>query len=67
MLFFGLAYAFVYGSVASARPTGVVHRGWRLATIMWLSTLFSEFMGMRDNSDGGERRLKTWRITLGNS
>jgi hypothetical protein len=45
MLFFGLAYAFVYCSVAPAWPAGVGRRGWRLALIIWLSTIFSEFMG----------------------
>jgi hypothetical protein len=45
MLLFALAYAFVYRSIASAWPAGVRPRGWRLAVIVWLSTLFSEFMG----------------------
>jgi hypothetical protein len=44
-MLFGLAYAFVYRSVAPAWPSGVSRRGWRLAVIVWLSTVFSEFMG----------------------
>lgn len=45
MLLFGLAYAFVYRSVAAGWPPGVSRRAWRLASIIWLSTVFSEFMG----------------------
>jgi hypothetical protein len=45
MVLFGLAYAFVYRSVAAAWPKGVVGRGWRLALIVWIGTVFSEFIG----------------------
>jgi hypothetical protein len=45
MLLFALAYAFVYRSVAPAWPSGVSRRAWRLALLIWLSTVFSEFMG----------------------
>ncbi|MGH9159927.1 MAG: hypothetical protein ACRD2X_08070 [Vicinamibacteraceae bacterium] len=45
MLLFGLAYAFVYRSVAPGWPPGVSRRVWRLALVIWLSTVFAEFMG----------------------
>jgi hypothetical protein len=45
MFLFGLAYAFLYRSVAAAWPPGVGRRAWRLALIIWVSTVFSEFMG----------------------
>src|SRR5262245_37987186 len=45
LVLFGLAYAFVYRSVSPSWPQGIVSRGWRLALIVWLATVFSEFMG----------------------
>jgi hypothetical protein len=45
MVAFGIAYAFVYRSVASAWPAGIHHRAWRLALVIWLATVFSEFIG----------------------
>jgi hypothetical protein len=45
MMLLGLAYAFVYRAVAAAWPVGVGRRTLRLAPIIWLSTVFSEFMG----------------------
>jgi hypothetical protein len=45
MVAFGIAYAFVYRSVAAAWPAGIHHRAWRLALVIWLATVFSEFIG----------------------
>jgi hypothetical protein len=45
MVVFGIAYAFVYRSVAAAWPVGVHRRAWRLALVIWLAGVFSEFMG----------------------
>jgi hypothetical protein len=45
MVAFGIAYAFVYRSVASAWPAGIHSRAWRLALVIWLAGVFSEFMG----------------------
>jgi hypothetical protein len=45
MVAFGIAYAFVYRSVAAAWPVGIHPRAWRLALVIWLATVFSEFMG----------------------
>jgi len=42
---FAIGYAFVYRSVAAAWPAGVLRRGWRLALIVWLGTVFSELVG----------------------
>lgn len=45
LVLFGIAYAFVYRSAAPSWPRGIASRGWRLALIVWVSTVFSEFMG----------------------
>jgi hypothetical protein len=45
MVVFGIAYAFVYRSVAPAWPAGIHPRAWRLGLVVWLATVFSEFMG----------------------
>jgi hypothetical protein len=45
LVLFGLAYALVYRSVAPSWPRGVASRGWRLALIVWVATVFAEFMG----------------------
>jgi hypothetical protein len=45
MLLFGIGYAFVYRSVARAWTAGLNRRAWRLAGIVWLGTVFAEFMG----------------------
>jgi hypothetical protein len=45
MVIFGLAYALLYRSVAAAWPAGVYPRAWRLAGVIWLAGVFSEFMG----------------------
>jgi hypothetical protein len=45
MVAFGLAYALLYRSVAAAWPAGIHPRAWRLALVIWLATVFSEFMG----------------------
>jgi hypothetical protein len=42
---FGLVYAFVYRSAAASWPAGVLNRGWRLAVVVWIGTIFSEFIG----------------------
>jgi hypothetical protein len=42
---FAIAFAFVYRSVAPAWPKGVMNRGWRLAIVLWIGTIFSEFIG----------------------
>jgi hypothetical protein len=42
---FALAYAFVYRSFARAWPAGIVSRGWRIALVVWIGTVFSEFIG----------------------
>jgi hypothetical protein len=45
MVGFGIAYAFVFRSVAAAWPEGLNHRAWRLALIVWVSTVFADFIG----------------------
>jgi hypothetical protein len=45
MVAFGIAYALVYRSVAPAWPAGIHRRAWRLALVIWLASVFSEFMG----------------------
>jgi hypothetical protein len=45
MVAFGIAYALVYRSVAPAWPAGIHRRAWRLALVVWLASVFSEFMG----------------------
>jgi hypothetical protein len=45
MVAFGIAYALVYRSVAAAWPAGIHPRAWRLALVIWLAAVFSEFMG----------------------
>jgi hypothetical protein len=45
MVAFGIAYAFLYRSVGPAWPAGIHARAWRLALVVWLATVFSEFMG----------------------
>ena len=45
MVAFGLAYALLYRSVAAAWPVGIHPRAWRLALVIWLATVFSEFIG----------------------
>jgi hypothetical protein len=45
MLLFGIAYAFVYRSIGPAWEPGVHGRAVRLGLIVWLSTVFAEFMG----------------------
>lgn len=45
MVAFGIAYAFLYRSVAAAWPAGIHPRAWRLALVVWLASVFSEFMG----------------------
>lgn len=45
MIAFGLAFAFVYRSVAAAWPRGIGARTWRLGLIIWLAAVFAEFMG----------------------
>jgi hypothetical protein len=45
MIAFGIGYAFVYRAVASAWPAGLNQRAWRLALIVWIGTVFAEFMG----------------------
>lgn len=42
---FGLVYAFVYRAVSDAWPAGVLSRGWRIAGLVWVGTVFSEFIG----------------------
>ena len=42
---FAIAFAFVYRSIAASWPAGVMNRGWRLALIIWLGTVFTEFIG----------------------
>lgn len=45
MLLFGIGYAFVYRFAASGWPAGLHRRAWRMALIVWLGTVFAEFMG----------------------
>jgi hypothetical protein len=45
LLVFGITYAVLFRSVATAWPPGLHQRGLRLALIVWLTTAFSEFMG----------------------
>ena len=45
MVAFGIAYALVYRSVAPAWPAGIHRRAWRLALVVWLASVFSEFIG----------------------
>jgi hypothetical protein len=45
LLVFGVGYAVLFRSVASAWPHGLHQRALRLALIVWLATAFSEFMG----------------------
>ena len=42
---FAMAYAFVYRSFAPGWPAGIAQRGWRLAVVVWIGTVFSEFIG----------------------
>lgn len=45
LLLFGVGYAFLYRSVAPAWRAGLHARAWRLGLIVWLATVFAEFMG----------------------
>jgi hypothetical protein len=45
MLVFGIAYAFLYRSIGPAWPVGLNRRALRLASVVWLGTVFAEFMG----------------------
>jgi hypothetical protein len=45
MVAFGIAYAVLYRSVAAAWPAGIHPRAWRLALVIWLAAVFSEFIG----------------------
>ena len=45
MLLFGIGYAFLYRSIARAWAEGLNNRAWRLALIVWIGTVFAEFMG----------------------
>jgi hypothetical protein len=45
MVIFGVVFAFVYRSVSPAWPTGTRAKATRLAAIIWIAAVFSEFMG----------------------
>jgi hypothetical protein len=45
MVLFAVAYAFLYRSIASAWPAGTTARAARLAIVVWIGAVFSEFMG----------------------
>lgn len=45
LLVFGIAYAFVYRATAAAWPVGLHRRALRLGVVVWLGTVFAEFMG----------------------
>lgn len=45
MVAFGTAYAFLYRSVSRGWPAGVTARATRLAVVVWIGAVFSEFMG----------------------
>jgi hypothetical protein len=45
MLVFGIAYAFVYRAIAVGWPVGLHRRALRLGFVVWLGTVFAEFMG----------------------
>jgi hypothetical protein len=45
MVAFAFAYAFLYRSVAPAWPVGLTSRAGRLAVVIWVGAVFSEFMG----------------------
>jgi hypothetical protein len=42
---FAIAYAFLYRSLAAGWPIRITSRGWRLAVIVWIGTVFAEFIG----------------------
>ena len=45
MVLFAVAYAFLYRSVATAWPDRTTARVARLALVVWIAAVFSEFMG----------------------
>ncbi|MFI5909375.1 hypothetical protein [Dactylosporangium sp. NPDC051541] len=45
LLMFGIGYAFLYRSIATAWQRGLHRHSLRLAIIVWLATAFAEFMG----------------------
>ncbi|GAA3282939.1 hypothetical protein Dvina_40950 [Dactylosporangium vinaceum] len=45
LLIFGIGYAFLYQSIATAWPRGLHRHALRLAVIVWLAAAFAEFMG----------------------
>jgi hypothetical protein len=45
MVAFGIAYAFLYRTLSHGWPAGVTSRAIRLAAVVWLGAVFSEFMG----------------------
>jgi hypothetical protein len=45
MVLFAVAYAFLYRSVAPAWPARLTARVGRLALVVWIGAVFSEFMG----------------------
>ena len=45
LIVFGLCYAFLYRSVAPAWRPGPHSRALRLAAVIWIGTVFAEFMG----------------------
>lgn len=45
LVVFGIGFAFVYRSVSPAWPDGLGRRAVRLGLIVWLTTVFAEFMG----------------------
>lgn len=45
MVAFGLAYALLYRWVSAAWPTGLRARAARLGLVIWLGTVFAEFIG----------------------
>jgi hypothetical protein len=45
MVLFAVAYSFLYRSIAAAWPSGTTARAARLAIVVWIGAVFSEFIG----------------------
>jgi hypothetical protein len=45
MVLFAVAYAFLYRSISPAWPARTTARATRLALVIWIAAVFSEFMG----------------------
>jgi hypothetical protein len=45
MVVFGVVYAFLYRSMSRGWPAGLTNGATRLAVVVWIGAVFSEFMG----------------------